>query len=448
MLRPLLKLAFVLAIAALFVGCGDNNGDAESNSENNVEEEPEPFSEDCTAMVVPSNDASENRNNLGTALAEAEEGAVICIGEGEYPLDRQLTLNATDLSDVEIRGESQTSTVLDFEEQDGSNGILVEGIDDFRATNFTIQNTAGDAIKVHQDADGVEFIDMTVNWEGDPSTDNGAYGIYPVNTFNVLIEGCTVRGASDAGIYVGQTDTAIVRNNEVYENVAGIEIENTSNAEVHDNDVYNNTGGILVFNLPDLEVRDGSHNKIHSNTVTDNNHENFAESGTTVSDVPSGTGMLLISTDRNEIHDNVIEDHNSIGIAITSYLTLEQNVDDEEFEAYSEANFVHNNSFANIGQDPQGIAAALASQATEDGVMPELVIDGQLDPEPEEGTTFEDIRDCFDANQAGDDDAGFLNFNFASHDEPPVAATDCSDDWTDFCHYQCTRESLPEVELE
>lgn len=69
---------------------------------------------------------------------------------------------------------------------------------------------------------------------------------------NVLIEGCTAIGASDAGIYVGQSKNIIVRNSRAYHNVAGIEIENSLMADVYDNESTENTGGVLVFDLPDL----------------------------------------------------------------------------------------------------------------------------------------------------------------------------------------------------
>ena len=64
---------------------------------------------------------------------------------------------------------------------------------------------------------------------------------------NVLIENCTAIGASDAGIYVGQSNRIIVRNSIAHQNVAGIEIENSLNADVFDNVATGNTGGILVF---------------------------------------------------------------------------------------------------------------------------------------------------------------------------------------------------------
>src|SRR3546814_974481 len=52
-----------------------------------------------------------------------------------------------------------------------------------------------------------------------------------------------VRGASDAGIYVGQSKNVVVRDSIAKENVAGIEIENCYDADVHDNIAVQNSGG-------------------------------------------------------------------------------------------------------------------------------------------------------------------------------------------------------------
>ena len=63
---------------------------------------------------------------------------------------------------------------------------------------------------------------------------------------NVLIDGCVAIGASDAGIYVGQSQNIIVKNSIAQYNVAGIEIENSFYADVFDN-LTSHTGGILVL---------------------------------------------------------------------------------------------------------------------------------------------------------------------------------------------------------
>ena len=83
--------------------------------------------------------------------------------------------------------------------------------------------------------DGISFIRVRTEWTGGVSSDNGAYGLYPVESKNVLIDSCVAIGASDAGIYVGQSENIIVKNSRAEFNVAGIEIENSYYADVFDN---------------------------------------------------------------------------------------------------------------------------------------------------------------------------------------------------------------------
>src|SRR5699024_2527168 len=92
--------------------------------------------------------------------------------------------------------------------------------------------------------------DVATVWEGEPDSANGAYGLYPVESANVLIEDSYVRGSADAGVYVGQSDRIVVRNNIAEWNVAGMEIENSTNADMYSNIARHNTGGLLVFDLP------------------------------------------------------------------------------------------------------------------------------------------------------------------------------------------------------
>lgn len=150
---------------------------------------------------------------------------------------------------------------------------------------------------------------------------------YPVNCDNVLIEGCEAIGASDAGIYVGQSRHVIVRNNLAFQNVAGIEIENTLYADVYDNEATQNTGGILVFDMPGLVQTNGGYIRVYNNNVHDNNLRNFAPEGNIVAEVPPGTGVLVLGTNHVEIFDNKIHFNRTIGTGVVCYLTVKEFTD-------------------------------------------------------------------------------------------------------------------------
>ena len=189
--------------------------------------------------------------SLQQQLIEAQPGDVIEIPAGTHEMTRSLSLN---VPGVTIRGTGIDSSVLSFAKQiQGAEGLLVNA-DDFVIEDLAIEDTVGDALKINE-SHNVAVRNVRTEWTGGALTTNGAYGIYPVQSSNILIDGAVAIGASDAGIYVGQSNQIIVRNSRAEYNVAGIEIENSTFADVYDNVATNNTGGILVFDLPGLPVQ-------------------------------------------------------------------------------------------------------------------------------------------------------------------------------------------------
>ena len=166
---------------------------------------------------------------LQGALINARPGDTIIMPEGTFALADSLSL---DVDGVTLRGAGQGVTVLDFAQQSGAGEGLLVTSDDVTLTDFTVRDTKGDGIK-SKGADRITYKQLTVEWSGEPDEANGAYGVYPVESKDVLVENVTVRGASDAGIYVGQSSNIIVRNSVVEFNVAGIEIENSTGADVY-----------------------------------------------------------------------------------------------------------------------------------------------------------------------------------------------------------------------
>jgi parallel beta-helix repeat protein len=250
-------------------------------------------------VVPPSPHA---HHEIQERIIDSLPGDVIQLEAGRYQLPRQIDVAAAGLT---IRGRGPNETVLSFKGQvDGGQGIEATG-DGFTLESLAIEDTAGNAVKVLGATD-VTLRDVRVEWTGPPSPDNGGYGLYPVQCANVLIEKCTAFGASDSGIYVGQSRRVVVRECRAERNVAGIEIENTIDADVHDNIATNNTGGVLVFDLPGLQIKAGKNVRVFHNEVVDNNHRNFADAGSVVSNVPQGTGVMVLAMDHVEVFDNRI----------------------------------------------------------------------------------------------------------------------------------------------
>lgn len=294
------------------------------------------------------------QTTLMEALLDAEPGAVIEIPAGEFIIERGLSLDNVD--GVTIRGAGADQTILSFAEQrQGAEGLLVTGSDNFTIENLAIEDTIGDALKI-TDGDGVTIRGVRVEWTNGPSTENGAYALYPVQSQNVLIENSITIGASDAGIYVGQSDNIIVRNNIAEYNVAGIEIENSINADVYGNIARHNTGGILVFNMPNLP-RPGFGTRVFNNEVVENNTSNFGHAGTPVASVPAGTGILINSNDGVEIFDNVLRNNRTAHVIISSFFSSGWDSMDlaSDFDPYPEGIWVGANAYEGGGGNPDGV---------------------------------------------------------------------------------------------
>ena len=169
-----------------------------------------------TIDVAAGADAQER---LQTALIEAKPGDTVRLGAGVFTLTDGLTL---DVDNVTVRGAGGDKTILDFKGQLGSGEGLLVTSDDVTLREFGVRDTKGDGIK-SKGADRIVYKGLKVTWSGGPKETNGAYGIYPVSSRHVLIENSYVSGASDAGIYVGQSEDIVVRRNAAVGNVAGIE---------------------------------------------------------------------------------------------------------------------------------------------------------------------------------------------------------------------------------
>lgn len=257
--------------------------------------------------------------SLMSKLLLAEDSSVIELDEGHFIFKNSLILDGR--KHITIKGKGIDKTILSFKlQEDGAEGIKISNCSKIILEDFTIEDAAGDNIKV-TDTNGITFRRVKSAWTGEVNEGNGAYALYPVICRNVLIEECEVMGASDAGIYVGQSEEVIIRNNTVYWNVAGIESENSENVEIYNNKSYNNTGGILVFDLPGL-TRYGRNIKVFNNEVYENNLPNFAPKGNIVAGVPSGTGISILATRNVEVYNNNIKNNKNIGVGVVSYALM------------------------------------------------------------------------------------------------------------------------------
>ncbi len=215
-----------------------------------------------------------------------------------------------------------------------------------------------------------------------------------------------------------------------------MEIENTTNSEVYGNTAINNTAGLLVFDLPDLPAGQGGFCKVYNNTFTGNNYENFATPGTTVSDVPPGTGLLLLSCNNTEVFGNTFTNNNVMGLGIISYEVFSvfnnEEITDESYNPVPHSIHIYDNSYSRTNDCPDmpnALGEVVMNMFT-DCEIPHILYDGLATSV--NGTADEN---CI----AIDDLSSFVNLQIA--DWPFNTLT------YEYDEFECSRNPLPSFEL-
>lgn len=320
------------------------------------------------AKTVTIRPGTNDHTRLQEALIDAKPGDTIKLAKGRFKIQKGLSL---DVANVTVRGAGPADTILDFTGQTGEGEGLLITAGGALIADLAVENAAGNGLK-SKDVDGISFVRLRVEWTGGPKATNGAYGVYPVSSKNVLIERTLVKGASDAGIYVGQSQNIVVRGNSAEQNVAGIEIENSYNADVHDNLATNNAGGLLVFDLPDLPQQGGHSVRLFNNRILANNHVNFAAPGNIVANVPSGTGIMVMANRNIHITGNEVTENKGNAVMLVAYT---QAFTDKSYNPLPRSVAVRGNRFTGNGTAPSfkggaEIAAAIG------GTIPPVMWDG------------------------------------------------------------------------
>ena len=135
----------------------------------------------ATIQVAAGADAQER---LQTALIDAKTGDTVLLAAGRFVLPDGLSL---DVPGVIVKGAGPDKTVLDFTSQKGEGEGLLITSNNVVVRDLAVENPKGNGIK-SKGSDGISFVNLRVEWTGGPKSTNGAYGVYPVSSKNVLID--------------------------------------------------------------------------------------------------------------------------------------------------------------------------------------------------------------------------------------------------------------------
>lgn len=284
----------------------------------------------------------EEGQTIQEVVDQALPGDTIMIPYDIY--NERVVIDVNEITILGIPNDAGDWPILDGED------ILSEAVissgNDFEIGFLHVRNYTDNGIIV-EGVTGIYMHDLFAE-------NTGTYGLYPVQSTNVLIENSEVTGADDAGIYAGQCENVVIRDSVVYGNVLGIEVENTDGGEVYNNHAYNNTNGIMIVLLPQLTSKVSINTKVYDNLVENNNLDNFAQPNTAAAIMPPGVGIALLSTDNAEVYGNTITGNHTVGIGIFDITAF---FDKREFDVahIPENIYIHDNTFENNGKEPDDL---------------------------------------------------------------------------------------------
>jgi cytochrome c peroxidase len=278
--------------------------------------------------------------SIQDAVDRAAPGSTIRILPGEY--FESVAIDVDNITLVGGLGTAATRPTLDGRSE-LSDAIIVSG-HGVTIANLDVRRYVGNGI-VAQETTNFTLKDTKLE-------DTGLYGVYPVRSSFVKVQGVEVIGARDAGIYVGQSKGILVEGCVAHGNVTGIEIENSVDAIVEKNHVYDNAGGILVFALPGNPSKEAKRTRVAHNRILGNNHANFADPSSIVAKVPSGGGVFILAADDTEVTENEIRDNNSFGVAVLGLESLFPGHGAFDVGAFSDRSRIHANVYSGNGGKP------------------------------------------------------------------------------------------------
>ncbi len=399
-----------------------------------VEGAPTTATDDCTITLNPTGD--NDQAQIINALVENDlTNGTLCLGVGVWDMGNTIDITEDPGLTIKGIGDSPDEVVLDYADENfdcrGDKGISA-GVDNVTIENLWVKNTCANGVE-QRDVDGSVFRKVIVSWddrcEGDRArpncgqactedancedpllvcgdagtcvnnmTANGAYGVYPTDCSNTIVEYNQVQGASDAGIYIGKCTGGTVENNIVYENVAGLEVENCVNVDASKNTAFDNTGGMFALqqDITASSMQSNTGIRLFDNESYCNNHPNFAKQGSAVSGIPVGSGILNLAGDGVEISGNLITDNLTLGVAMVGNILFCQLAGggaasgdcppySDGYDPYAKNYYIHDNLFTNNGTDPQGDVGLLLAGL---GLVPvaDVVWDGYKEsPEADAG---------------------------------------------------------------
>jgi parallel beta-helix repeat protein len=235
--NPILRNVLAVGIMVLFIGAGIIPSAAQDERKGNI--------------LYVGGSGPGNYTRIQDAVDNASDGDTVFVFNGLYY--ENVIVNKA----IRLLGESQTGTVIDGRENNGSVvTIFAPGV---TLSRFTLQNCGdiSNAAEIFIGSDDNQIIENTMNCT---TTPHGEEGVWCLNSSGNTIERNTIQNHY-YGIWLEYCADTTISNNTIMNNGEwGIIIGNTKDTTISHNALTKNKGGIYL--------RDSSNNTLSRNSIT------------------------------------------------------------------------------------------------------------------------------------------------------------------------------------
>ncbi len=208
--------------------------------------------------------------------------------------------------------------------------------------------------------------------QGNESINNLENGIWPTLSAKGSVKKNVSYGAQDSALWVEASEDVKVMQNELYDSPTGFEITISKNVKATKNYIHDNTVGVGLYHpngagitaSPILTA--GGDWVFKGNRIINNNRPNTVTSGL-VAGLPPGLGVLIVGVDRVTIDKNEITGNDFVGVAVLDWCIALDGTDADcdtnppIIQSAPDRTLVKNNSLGgNGGNPPGGIFGSLA----------------------------------------------------------------------------------------
>ena len=151
---------------------------------------------------------------------------------------------------------------------------------------------------------------------------------------------------------------------------------------------------------------------------------------------------MVMANSEVEIFNNLVSDHATANILLTSYFLTQRPINDPDYDPYVESIYIYDNTLTNAGYDPkggssQGTKEMVAALREEIGLpFPDIIWGGFKNPDHtnEDGVLDADYKICITGNNLAD----FINLDFPGG---------LAERYRKLDKHQCQHQKLPAVQL-